>query len=443
MQDANGKLADGAADENHSNLTSPASAKPSAAKRKKGTATLIKAPKRARPGGGKKKGAGGDAGGVGGAKKKTATSPATLPGGLEEGAGGASSGESDSGPYCLCRGPDNHRFMIACDRCEDWFHGECIGMDKYTGENLVQKYICPNCSDNDRYVTRYKKMCSLGGCMRPARIYNLQDASIFCSPEHCQTWWEQLITGLPKAKGVGFDNLTQDEFMGLLDTQENTWKLGDTPFGVSPDFWDTVDIKTVLTAEERSILERSAADRYEKGEKIELCRKMLQLLEMAVKRREAAIAASKGHGKDLCGYDTRLGTVGVTYQFGVYLQTPEGQAIFQSDRLDAPTATDTSANSAETTNGVTNGDVPPDPLTAGMCTKKKCKPHAGWSALLTKVVKHDMRELASEAKEKLEREHHVRNSAARRWKRKQRENNLVYHYNANSKPDTEEVDEAQ
>lgn len=216
-----------------------------------------------------------------------------------------------------------------------------------------------------------------------------------------------------------------------------------TSLGVSPDFWDTVDITSVLTAEERSILERSAADRYELGEKIELCRKMLQLLEMAVKRREAAIAAGKGTTKELCGYDTRLGTVGVTYQFGVYLQTPEGQAIFQAGRLEAPTATtDTSAHSAETTtNGVTNGDAPSDPLTAGMCTKKKCKPHMGWSALLTKMVKHDMRELASEAKEKLDREHHVRHSVARRWKRKQKENNSVYHYNYNS--NAEKMDEAE
>jgi len=239
-----------APDENHSSFTSPASSKPSAAKRKKGTATAVKTPKRARPPGGKKKGGSG----VSGAKKKTATSPATLPGLSEEGtgadgAGGASSEESDSGPYCLCRGPDNHRFMIACDRCEDWFHGECIGMDKYTGENLVQKYICPNCNDNDRYVTRYKKMCSLDGCTRPARIDNLKEPSIFCSHEHCQAWWEQLIAGLPKTKGIGFDNLTQDEFMGLLDTQDKTWKLGDTPFGMS-----SPPLLSLSSAKQKSIL---------------------------------------------------------------------------------------------------------------------------------------------------------------------------------------------
>jgi COMPASS component SPP1 len=164
---------------------------------------------------------------------------------------------------------------------------------------------------------------------------------------------------------------------------------------------------------------------------------MLQLIDMAMKRRDAVIVASKGiYNKDFCGYDTRLGTVGVTYQFGVYLQTPEGEAIFKAGRLDAPqvpTSADTTSSDTATTNG-TYGEAP-DPLTAGMCTKKKCKPHHGWQSLLTKMVKHDMRELASEAKEKLDREHHVRNSAARRWKRKQRENNSVHYYKSTSKMD--------
>ena len=206
-------------------------AKP-ATKRKKGTATTIKAPKRGRPGTSKKAKA-----------KKTDQSPTEMQNGDDAGAendGDADdSSESDSGPYCLCRGPDNHRFMIACDRCEDWFHGDCIGMDKFTGENLVQKYICPNCSDGKRYVTRYKKMCSLEGCSQPARLYGVKRPSIFCSQEHCQSWWERLVASLPKNKGsLSLDTLTRDEFIGLLDTtprkageKNPSWKLGDIPFG--------------------------------------------------------------------------------------------------------------------------------------------------------------------------------------------------------------------
>lgn len=201
-------------------------------KKKKGTASIVKAPKRAKPGSKKpkpptakkKKPSGGSGKGDGDAGDQEASDEAS---------------ESDSGPYCICRGPDNHRFMIACDKCEDWFHGECIDMDKYTGENLVQRYICPNCTDGKMYVTRYKKTCSLEGCENPARIYDPKEASIFCCDEHCQVWWEQLISTLPKAKaGHHGDELTREDFMGLVDgsarrsrAQDGAWKLGDEPFG--------------------------------------------------------------------------------------------------------------------------------------------------------------------------------------------------------------------
>jgi COMPASS component SPP1 len=212
-------------------------------KKKKGTASVVKAPsKRARPGQGAT-GTAKKAKGGGSKKAKADVSSKQAGATTADGVGIGDSSESDNGPYCLCRGPDDHRFMIACDRCEDWFHGECIGMDKHTGENLVQKYICPNCTDGGRYTTRYKKMCSLSGCNNPARIYDTAQPSIFCSPEHCQAWWEQLIATLPRTKGAatnGADILTQEEFIGLLDAPNSKsedgappWRLGKTPFGMA------------------------------------------------------------------------------------------------------------------------------------------------------------------------------------------------------------------
>ncbi|XP_056004155.1 uncharacterized protein LOC130049934 [Ostrea edulis] len=29
--------------------------------------------------------------------------------------------------YCLCRQADDGKLMIQCDRCEEWFHGKCVG----------------------------------------------------------------------------------------------------------------------------------------------------------------------------------------------------------------------------------------------------------------------------------------------------------------------------
>lgn len=47
--------------------------------------------------------------------------------------------------FCICRKPDNHTWMIACDGgCEDWFHGKCVNMKEDDGD-LVDKYICTWC----------------------------------------------------------------------------------------------------------------------------------------------------------------------------------------------------------------------------------------------------------------------------------------------------------
>lgn len=47
--------------------------------------------------------------------------------------------------YCICRAPyDPTRFMIACDGCDDWFHGDCVGVAEKDSE-LVDKYYCKRC----------------------------------------------------------------------------------------------------------------------------------------------------------------------------------------------------------------------------------------------------------------------------------------------------------
>ncbi|KAL8728745.1 MAG: hypothetical protein Q9181_005246 [Wetmoreana brouardii] len=89
----------------------------------------------------------------------------------------------DDGVFCICRGPDNHTWMIACDGpCEDWFHGRCIDMTEKEGE-LIEKYFCPNCTEAGKGETLWKRMCRLDGCRRPARISG-EKKSKYCSDEH-------------------------------------------------------------------------------------------------------------------------------------------------------------------------------------------------------------------------------------------------------------------
>lgn len=50
--------------------------------------------------------------------------------------------------WCICRTPHNNRFMICCDKCEEWFHGKCVNITRQMGNEMEQRkseWICPNC----------------------------------------------------------------------------------------------------------------------------------------------------------------------------------------------------------------------------------------------------------------------------------------------------------
>ncbi|KAJ3016518.1 UNVERIFIED_CONTAM: PHD finger protein 3 [Siphonaria sp. JEL0065] len=46
--------------------------------------------------------------------------------------------------YCICRGPDNGKFMISCDVCKDWYHGSCVNITERMGQS-IKFYECPYC----------------------------------------------------------------------------------------------------------------------------------------------------------------------------------------------------------------------------------------------------------------------------------------------------------
>ncbi|RKP23684.1 hypothetical protein SYNPS1DRAFT_5089, partial [Syncephalis pseudoplumigaleata] len=48
---------------------------------------------------------------------------------------------------CICRALvyDEQRFMILCDGCGQWFHGDCVDVEEATAE-FLDKYYCPHCT---------------------------------------------------------------------------------------------------------------------------------------------------------------------------------------------------------------------------------------------------------------------------------------------------------
>jgi COMPASS component SPP1 len=109
--------------------------------------------------------------------------------------------DSDSNEtFCICRKPDNHTWMIACDGvCDDWYHGKCVNIDPRDAE-LIEKYICgsyktnaspsfaneatgPNCKAQGHGWTIWKPMCRLKECRKPCR-FDKRNLSKYCSDEH-------------------------------------------------------------------------------------------------------------------------------------------------------------------------------------------------------------------------------------------------------------------
>ncbi|KAG8181818.1 hypothetical protein JTE90_001473 [Oedothorax gibbosus] len=50
--------------------------------------------------------------------------------------------------YCICRTSDTSRFMIGCDSCNEWYHGDCISITEEYAKN-IQQFFCLMCRERD------------------------------------------------------------------------------------------------------------------------------------------------------------------------------------------------------------------------------------------------------------------------------------------------------
>lgn len=160
-----------------------------------------------------------------------------------------------------------------------------------------------------------------------------------------------------------------------------------------------------LSGEEERLIESAAAEHRQLEEEMELCRRMLTLIELAQDRRRAAITAGR-IGEDICGYDQRLDTISSRDAFAAFATSPEGENIFATSKLPGPIGEE-------------------DEIVKGMCEKKRCKAHAGWAKMLALGLRHQIRELGEQAVEVEEQGRIVRDAAGERWRRKKAEKNWV------------------
>lgn len=150
---------------------------------------------------------------------------------------------------------------------------------------------------------------------------------------------------------------------------------------------------------------------------------MQQILDLANERRRAAIAEGLLE-KDACGYDARLNLVGCPDEFSVFVKSPQGEAIYRNNSLAAEGGW--TEEQARALRGEAEAqDRGWDPAVAGACDRRRCKPHASWYNTFTKSTRHVIKELARQAKEKLDAETRVREAAATRYYRRRHERTAV------------------
>lgn len=47
--------------------------------------------------------------------------------------------------YCICRTPyDETKFYVGCDLCNNWFHGDCVGITEESSRTLTE-FVCDEC----------------------------------------------------------------------------------------------------------------------------------------------------------------------------------------------------------------------------------------------------------------------------------------------------------
>nr|XP_019939679.1 PREDICTED: nucleosome-remodeling factor subunit BPTF isoform X8 [Paralichthys olivaceus] len=55
--------------------------------------------------------------------------------------------------FCICRTPyDESQFYIGCDRCQNWYHGRCVGILQ-SEANHIDEYVCPQCQSTEDAMT--------------------------------------------------------------------------------------------------------------------------------------------------------------------------------------------------------------------------------------------------------------------------------------------------
>ena len=360
----------------------------------------------------------------------------------------------DNERYCICRRPDNHTWMIACDGgCDDWFHGSCVHIAESDGD-LIDTYICPNCERDGRGRTSWKAMCRREGCRKPARVGSVSgkkgakgEKSKYCSEECGVRFFQEKLgledkemqkggkRGRERRKSNFTDNIVNASQEEDLGSRGGALRVGEVAALVDavPDLASFRALgegvlsppATVIEAdgqakESSKDLSTSAEAFLNEAERTALARIEKRKEELRAKHslfreREKFIATCKEqHGKvaeregvepkNICGYNSRLSWS--DEQFHAWSEKQKQKQMAKKEDGDE-TMTNGDGNTGEEDGAKGEGEV---------CMKKKCTRHSNWKQLVLQDVRFEVADVGDEMRRVDKEEKEIRERAMVRWR---------------------------
>ncbi|KAG2072700.1 hypothetical protein BDR04DRAFT_971190, partial [Suillus decipiens] len=278
--------------------------------------------------------------------------------------------------YCVCKTRyDEDRVMIACDRCDEWYHTQCVNMPDLEVD-LVDQFICPVCIQSNPHLqlqTTYKRRCFFGlkhtdpsssnACHKPSR----GAFSKYCSDE-CGIKYMQMRISQWERSGGKRDKLW--ESVKNAEKREGVVICADVTMEI-----DRKLLPAHESAQKRKV-DREIACLNTRLENVVREREMMKReMDMVLWREKLVkLASERAERVDECGWDQRLCFGEEEWDdFGAeVLESYEGKAKEEASD-DVMQVDDVTTSHGE-----------------WWCTgKKKCERHAGWQKLRVAEVAFD------------------------------------------------------
>jgi len=344
--------------------------------------------------------------------------------------------------YCICRRPDTGTFMIGCDGpCEDWCHGKCVGISE-SDKNLIDKFMCPACTEKGIGRTTWKRMCRRSGCRQPARLgKNKQgnDGSKYCSDECGVRFFRQMTertrqdeyaaknrSSRRKSGHIPSDSngsndlgarggvLAPTEVRALLDSSRSLdefKKLGEGVLSppATPDGKSGGNAGDTTQGDFTEMEVRSLADITAKKNDSRIRHQLLKdrqlFINMTKQAASRACTENQLKPKDYCGFDPRLEWS--EEQFALWRNSPVGKQAFELETLAVEHSGDDDMVDADDEDAGILGPVK-------VCDKKKCPRHLEWLKLATDDVRFEMSDNGDRMRALDREEREIRERAALR-----------------------------